>query len=1711
MKMCRNKFGRKPARRKLNEVFPNFSMVRWMRSFSYKSASIQTCCCFLVLACASSVGADTLPLTGATVYDPAPELNNWFLAWSFSTGTIDPTAGQINHNSCAIAEDFGLAGIGVLDGIRSANFMVGQSGRYELHISGFINGGIREGSSASFPDGVSKSGGKLWMAGGLTTVGLEEQLLHETDFSNWAMITEMAWATWTVYLDRIDETGTASSLLLLVKEAIEPEVSWDGNSFDLYSYAYLEEGVQYRWAFYVASSIAAGALGTNVKELALYEANVYGLSADLTYLDSETVDSPTGVTASDGAYINRVIVIWNTVSDAEGYDIYRNTTNNSDTAIKVGTNVGEMNNLYEDTSAIPGAYYYYWIRSKRYNPVVISQLSNSDSGYLIGYSITASSGLHGSIDPTGVLYVAEGTNAIFSATPEADYVVDCWFVDGEDSGGGASFLILEDVQSDRTVLVTFKAENSPSGDIGISILYNGMELVFDQDGAYNRYRSRSTLNLGTFEQFGEIPVGFSIENVSGGDIIWRYDIYDSDRFSGLEPNHSIPQDGSGGFTLLVNAYEVGQFAGDLVVQWFPSGSPYERTYLTIPIVSEIIPREGEGPRLVEMSIPTDGAVAKGTGILYLDLTFSKAMDYSSLSYKLMPYYSLNFEPAVTLKNEGTGEVLIATWNAIWSPDETMTYVTFDWADIPAGTYVLTINDSGFIDQTGARLDGEWSGRFPTGDGSQGGDLVHRFTITDQTPASKAINPSPSNGATSQSTTLGLSWTNGGEAASYNIYFGTDTTPDSGEYKSNQSVTTYNPGILALTTTYYWRIDAKNSAGTITTGDVWGFTTEAAPNYTLSISVSPSSGGSVTKNPNKSSYSYNESVQLTAIASSGYTFSNWIGNASGSSNPTTITMNSSKIVTANFTVANPTVSIIASDSSASEPADNGYFTVSRTGSTSGSLQIGYTTSGTATPGTDYMALAGFVDIPDGQLSAIINVVVIDDDNIENSETVIVGLAASLYYDLGQDQATVTITDDDEKTPPEISGLIPEANSIQVARDTVIQLHITDSGSGVEYDGGTVTIHIEGDLVYDGANESPKGVYNSTASSQTVRGVCTRTGTPADYTFVFQPSIPFDYEQKVDVAVVATDVAGNKVAKTYYFYTEMRAFAVNTKVNSDIGLLVQNRPATAVDSSGNIWVVWDQTTAAGDTDIYIGELIVNGDSFETSVPIVSNASKQRNPAIAIDGTGRIYVVWEGNDTNGNWDIFVSTSTNGIDWSKPVQINTADPPDKASAQTSPAIAIDGNNKAYVAWEDERAGNKDIWVATSTGGTTWSNAQVTTLTSDQSGPAIAIDASNIAYIVWIDRRNNSTTGTDIYSAASGTGPWNNVPLIKTASNQSSPVCASSGDDLHLLWIDDADANGSVFYASVTGGLQGTVVVDPDVVDERAYRQANPAIAVKDPADQWSTAKVFTCWTDSRWINDGDNADIYFAETASSFGTGPTQTKPAIGINKDSNPYVVWVDDSDGNNDIYYAGATAISGLETDLEDVGGIVTVRASTVDSLQVTIPAGALPERVDANNITIGEVSNLPAMPATYGGFGMYYEFGPSGLQFNSPVTIRIPHTNCPADYSVYRIYRYDPSSLNFWSDDGIHNPATHSPSGVTPHYLEVQVDHFSIFSAGGSVPVPLPIDGGGGGGGGGGCALSTHAHSPDSVVEFLLPYLVIVIVLLMISRIDARRQRKNSGS
>ena len=93
----------------------------------------------------------------------------------------------------------------------------------------------------------------------------------------------------------------------------------------------------------------------------------------------------------------------------------------------------------------------------------------------------------------------------------------------------------------------------------------------------------------------------------------------------------------------------------------------------------------------------------------------------------------------------------------------------------------------------------------------------------------AYNPNPADGAKYVSTDVELSWTAGSTAVSHDVYFGTveeDVANGTGSTlkSSQQKTTTFVPGPLQLGTTYYWRIDEVEQAGTKHPGNVWRFST-----------------------------------------------------------------------------------------------------------------------------------------------------------------------------------------------------------------------------------------------------------------------------------------------------------------------------------------------------------------------------------------------------------------------------------------------------------------------------------------------------------------------------------------------------------------------------------------------------------------------------------------------------------------------------------------------------------------------------------------------------------------------------------------------------------------------------------------------------------------------------------------------------------------------
>jgi len=145
----------------------------------------------------------------------------------------------------------------------------------------------------------------------------------------------------------------------------------------------------------------------------------------------------------------------------------------------------------------------------------------------------------------------------------------------------------------------------------------------------------------------------------------------------------------------------------------------------------------------------------------------------------------------------------------------------------------------------------------------------------------------------------------------------NVTAINGTVLKNPSQTTYNSGTtVELTATpnagytfTSWSGDATGTTSPLTVtmnankNITANFTLIPVNTYTLNVTAL---NGTVVKNPNLVSYSSGANVSLTAAPNSGYTFSSWSGDATGSTNPLTLTMNANKNITANFTSTLPNV-------------------------------------------------------------------------------------------------------------------------------------------------------------------------------------------------------------------------------------------------------------------------------------------------------------------------------------------------------------------------------------------------------------------------------------------------------------------------------------------------------------------------------------------------------------------------------------------------------------------------------------------------------------------------------------------------------------------------------------------------------------------------------------------------------------------------------------
>ena len=129
-----------------------------------------------------------------------------------------------------------------------------------------------------------------------------------------------------------------------------------------------------------------------------------------------------------------------------------------------------------------------------------------------------------------------------------------------------------------------------------------------------------------------------------------------------------------------------------------------------------------------------------------------------------------------------------------------------------------------------------------------------------------------------------------------------------------------------------------------------------------------------------------------------------------------------------------------------------------------------------------------------------------------------------------------------------------------------------------------------------------------------------------------------------------------------------------------------PVIATNSSGNIHLVWCDSTP-GNYEIYYKKSQDGGATWSTK-RLTWNSGCSRRPVIATDSSGNIHVVWY-DTTPGNAEIYYKKSQDGgATWSKIKRLTW-----NSGGSYESARVKDSSGNIHVVWDDNTPGNYEIY----------------------------------------------------------------------------------------------------------------------------------------------------------------------------------------------------------------------------------------------------------------------------------------------------------------------------------------------------------------------------------------------------------------------------------
>jgi hypothetical protein len=344
---------------------------------------------------------------------------------------------------------------------------------------------------------------------------------------------------------------------------------------------------------------------------------------------------------------------------------------------------------------------------------------------------------------------------------------------------------------------------------------------------------------------------------------------------------------------------------------------------------------------------------------------------------------------------------------------------------------------------------------------------------------------------------------------------------------------------------------------------------------------------------------------------------------------------------------------------------------------------------------------------------------------------------------------------------------------------------------------------------------------------------------------------------------------------------------------------NDPALSQTSYNNAWcvaangnlvhIVWyDYRDKMNYAEIYYKRSTDGGVTWGADTRLTNNDAWSGNPSVAVSGSN-VNVVWQ-DSRDGNSEIYYKRSTDGGEtWGVDTRLTN-----NSANSWQPCVAVFGSN-VNVVWQDGREGNMEIYYKRSEdGGASWSSdIRMTNNPAVSSLPSVAVSGSFI-HTVWYDERDGKR---EIYYKLSSDGGKNwgaDTRLTNNTAASHYPSIAVSGSNVHVVY-KYAGKDDIYYKLSTDNGINWGDEIG--LTKSISYDYSSIAVSGLNVHVVWQVGNVGN--SEIYYIRSGDGGKTWVDKTQLTNSTGISWL-PSVAV-FGSTVHVVWMDERDGNSEIYY------------------------------------------------------------------------------------------------------------------------------------------------------------------------------------------------------------------